>query len=238
MVECSEPPGHIVLVDALPDDLDLEPAPVHLQGRQQARVSLNMVTLGRLATLNIRTQLTEAEAALRARSLTHAEIVKYSSFDKLAGILCTQEQELRSARAGLEAKEIARRNKNGLLHAGPRHCKGITTVLWMRSTRSMWPLGGQLRERGWRVSALLGSILSNSPILLIWITTSCVVVGASPGVYDPSWPHDAHLHADAASPRSLSALRSPLSDHLVSARAHCGQTVPLGTVEPPPRLPC
>jgi len=99
-----------------------------------------MVTLGRLATLNIRTQLTEAEAALRARSLTHAEIVQYSSFDKLAGILCSQEQELRSARAGLEAKEIARRNKNGLLHAGPRHCKGITTVLWMRSPRSMWPL--------------------------------------------------------------------------------------------------
>jgi len=28
VVECSEPPGHIVLVDALPDDLDLEPAPV------------------------------------------------------------------------------------------------------------------------------------------------------------------------------------------------------------------
>ena len=69
-----------------------------------------------------------------------AEIVQYSSFDKLAGILCSQEQELRSARAGLEAKEIARRNKNGLLHAGPRHCKGITTVLWMRSPRSMWPL--------------------------------------------------------------------------------------------------
>ena len=89
LVECSEPPGNVVLVDALSDELDLDPAPVpadfpgptlaeqreqsfkDLQGRQQARVTRNLVTLGRLATLNIRTQLTEAEAALRARSFPH-----------------------------------------------------------------------------------------------------------------------------------------------------------------------
>ena len=66
-----------------------------IQERLQRRQSRTLVLLGRLATLSGRSQLTAAEALLRAKGLSEADLKRLSSFEGLATTLCAQQKELR-----------------------------------------------------------------------------------------------------------------------------------------------
>ena len=106
IVECAEPPGHLIRADAPTDDFDLASAPSpsefpgataearrdnwvkELQERQRNRHDQILVRMGRLATLNTRRTLTPTEALLQARSMSSEDFLRFSTFEGLADIIC------------------------------------------------------------------------------------------------------------------------------------------------------
>ena len=159
VVECSEPPGCIFQVDSSSDILDLDPigSPDHFPGvtpeerrnnwirdiqeRFQRRQSRTLVLLGRLATLSGRSQLTAAEAMLRAKGLSEADLKRLSSFEGLATTLCAQQQELRQAQDKMA--EMADQHRELVAKLTASHSERIRAL----------QIGAQERERDAAASA-------------------------------------------------------------------------------------